>query len=70
MLDLLSYFNTDEVHIAICIYFIIETLYECKFEEPITFIFGKPKLFKGTLKQRIYSWAIFIFLIINFLWVI
>ena len=70
MLNVLSHFTFDEVHIAVCSLFIIVVLYECKFGEPITFILGKPKLFEGTMKQKIYSWIVFIFLIINFIWII
>lgn len=70
MLNILSYFNFDEVHIAVCIIFSVVVLYECKFGEPITYVFGKPKLFEGTTIQKILSWITFTFLILNFLWII
>ena len=70
MLNWVNNFNFDEVHITVCILFVVVVLYECKFKEPITFIFGKPKLFEGTIKQKIYSWILFIFIALNFLWII
>lgn len=45
---MINYFTTDEVHVAVTILTIVTVLYECKFGEPITFVFGKPKLFEGT----------------------
>lgn len=47
--------------------FTIVILFECKFEKPITFIFGKPKLFEGTRKQKIYAWVVFVFVILGLL---
>lgn len=44
---MINYFTTDEVHVAVTILTIVTVLYECKFGEPITFVFGKPKLFEG-----------------------
>ena len=64
---MINYFTTDEVHVAVTILTIVTVLYECKFGEPITFVFGKPKLFEGTKKQRFYGWTIFIVLIFNLL---
>lgn len=43
MLNVLSHFTFDEVHIAVCISFVIVALYEWKF--------GKPKLFEEALKN-------------------
>lgn len=67
---MINYFTTDEVHVAVTILTIVTVLYECKFGEPITFVFGKPKLFEGTKKQRFYDWAVFIVLIFNLLFMI
>ena len=67
---MINYFTTDEVHVAVTILTIVTVLYECKFGEPITFVFGKPKLFEGTKKQRFYGWTIFIVLIFNLLFMI
>lgn len=67
---MIKYFTTDEVHIAVTILTIVTVLYECRFGEPITFVFGKPKLFEGTKKQRFYGWAVFIVLIFNLLFMI
>ena len=67
---MINYFTTDEVHVAVTILTIVTVLYECKCGEPITFFFGKPKLFEGTKKQRFYGWAVFIVLIFNLLFMI
>ena len=67
---MINYFTTDEVHVAVTILTIVTVLYECKFGEPITFVFGKTKLFEGTKKQRFYGWAVFIVLIFNLLFMI
>lgn len=67
---MINYFTTDEVHVAVTILTIVTVLYECKFGEPITFVFGKPKLFEGTKKQRFYGWVVFIVLIFNLLFMI
>ena len=67
---MINYFTTDEVHVAVTILTIVTVFYECKFGEPITFVFGKPKLFEGTKKQRFYGWAVFIVLIFNLLFMI
>ena len=50
MLNVLSNFAFDEIPIAISILFTIVVIYECRIGEPITFIFGKPKLFEETIK--------------------
>ena len=70
MISWFSHFNFDEAHIVICILIASVVLYECKFEEPITFFWGKPKLFEGTLKQKIYSWLLLVFVLFNILWII
>lgn len=67
MLNWLSKFTLNNANVAVCILFACVVLYECKFGEPITFFWGKPKLFEGTVKQKIYSWILFIVIIINFL---
>ena len=69
MMDWILQFRTDETHIAIWVLLITVILYECKFNEPISFFAGKPKLFEGTKKQKIYSWIMFIIMSILFLWV-
>lgn len=64
MSNILSHFTFDKAHIIIVAILAVVILFECKFEKPITFIFGKPKLFEGTRKQKIYAWVVFVFVIL------
>lgn len=64
MSNILSHFTFDKAHIIIVAILAVVILFECKFEKPITFIFGKPKLFEGTRKQKIYAWIVFVFVIL------
>lgn len=68
MQTLLSNLHVGNVNFVVGILYAIIVLYETKFEEPITFFWGKPKLFKGTKKQKIYSWFVFLLTVIFFLW--
>ena len=64
MSNILSHFTFDEAHVVISAIIAVVVLFECKFGKPITFIFGKPKLFEGTRKQKIYAWIVFVFVIL------
>lgn len=60
MSNILSHFTFDEAHVVIAAIIAVVVLFKCKFGKPITFIFGKPKLFEGTRKQKIYAWIVFV----------
>lgn len=55
MSNILSHFIFDEAHVVIASIIVVVVLFECRYGKPITFIFGKPKLFEGTRKQKIYA---------------
>ena len=50
MSNILSHFTFDEAHVVLAAIIAVVVLFECKFGKPITFIFGKPKIFEGTRK--------------------
>ena len=60
MSNILSHFTFDEAHVVIAAIIAVVVLFECRYGKPITFIFGKPKLFEGTRKQKIYAWIVFV----------
>lgn len=55
MSNILSHFIFDKAHVVVAAIIAVVVLFECKSGKPITFIFGKPKLFEGTRKQKIYA---------------
>ena len=67
MSNILSHFTFDVAHVVIAAIIVVVVLFECKYGKPIAFIFGKPKLFEGTRKQKIYAWVVFVFVILGLL---
>ncbi len=65
--NILSYFTFDKAHVVVAAIIAVVVLFECKYGKHITFIFGKPKLFEGTRKQKIYAWVVFVFVILGLL---
>ncbi|WP_173437861.1 hypothetical protein [Sharpea azabuensis] len=55
MSNILSHFTFDEAHVVVAAIIAVVVLFECKFGKPITFIFGK---------QKIYAWIVFVFVIL------
>ncbi len=65
--NILFYFTFDKAHVVVAAIIAVVVLFECKYGKHITFIFGKPKLFEGTRKQKIYAWVVFVFVILGLL---